>query len=515
MCGRAAQTVAVANIAARNFGASSPNCQHQPAVGEEDGCNDNNNNIHSDDNYNMSPGMDCSVISMNHKNRELIMDRKKWGLISKSGSAKKPLFSDDNDIIKLCFETLCYNARSDTLYSKPTFSRLAHKGKTCVVALDGYFEWKSHPLPKMNKNKKQPYFVYRNQEHQHHKNDNNNNDNEPSQTQSQQREPLLIAGLWTTVPTGNPNIPYLDSFTMLTTEANKQKEWLHHRMPVFIWDIELAKKWLSQPSETIKKQLVDAARRNNTGLAWHKVSSEMSTLKFRGKQAINEMKGETTQSVKSFFTKAKAVPVKTKKEKMKKSPSAFEKKNNTQKTKQSSGNVTVDKKSLGVTASNVTTTEFSSTATEGRKRPSTLSGDDWLSTHYHPNDTQPTIVPFPAPYVNNLSLSSPSSPLSSPQQHQPTTTNNDEEYARQIQAQIEQEEEDQSRRDEDLARRISASAGNTTDDRKRSLTTRTANYFSPANKRNNSSKKERATTWNNSSSNNSQISISSFFQKRK
>lgn len=301
---------------------------------------------------------------------------------------------------------------------------------------------------------------------------------------------------------------------MLTTAANTQKAWLHHRMPVFIWDLALAKQWLAQPSDTIKQQLVEAARRNTTGLAWHPVSSDMSSLQFRGKQAIQmQRKGDTTPSVTSFFTKANAnaSPVTTKQDKRKKSsPSAVEQKKNRthQQTKQASGTaVLIDTKSVVVvTASNVTTTtKFSTTAAKDRTRPSTtVSGDDWLSTtHSHSTtETQPrTSVPiFPAaPDVNNVS-----------------STHNDEEYARQLQAQLEQEEVEQSRRDAELARRLAASAGNntTTDDsRKRAVTTRTAHSLSPAHKRNKSSNKERAATSN--AKNNSQIAISSFFQKRK
>jgi len=215
------------------------------------------------------------------------VDRKKWGLVSKSGTSKNPLYASESDLIKLCFSSLCFNARSDTLYSKPTFSKLAHGKRTCIIALDGYFEWKSSPSRLCGK---QPYFVYRKQNHsQQHQ-------------RQQQRQPLLIAGLWTRVATGLPEAPTLDSFAMLTTEASEQIEWLHHRMPLCVWDTGLAKKWLLSPSEAVKKELDDLARSNkhNDAFAWHKVSPEMGKLTYRSKEAIVEMK-ETTQSVKNFF----------------------------------------------------------------------------------------------------------------------------------------------------------------------------------------------------------------------
>jgi putative SOS response-associated peptidase YedK len=323
MCGRIAQTGNLAEAAARNFGI--------PA---------DSRSIHCD-NFNSSPGVDCSVISLNEKSGGLEASQKKWGLISKSGTAKQPLYTNEKEIIKICFQNLCYNARCETLYSKFTFSRLALQGKTCVVALDGYFEWKPHPYFK----RKQPYFVYRKQQ-------------DMDDDKSRQRQPLLIAGLYTKVSTGNSNSPDLHSFTMLTTEASKQIEWLHHRMPVCIWDIDLAKRWMTQPSEALKKQIDDAARLNNNGFAWHKVSPEVSNLKFQGEEVIKEMK-ETTQSVTNFFATTTA---KTKQEGTK-NLLAFEK-NSTNKMKSSSD---VDKNSDGV----VTTITSSSTTTGDRKRPPT------------------------------------------------------------------------------------------------------------------------------------------------
>mmetsp|Transcript_15561 Transcript_15561/g.35868 ORF Transcript_15561/g.35868 Transcript_15561/m.35868 type:complete len:376 (-) Transcript_15561:610-1737(-) len=269
MCGRAAQTAHAANFAARDF-CSSHAASKCDIV---------------DNNFNLSPGMDCAVMILNEKG-EIELNRKKWGLIARSGTSNKPLYANEKDIISLCFSSLCYNARSDTLYSKPTFSKLAQRGRTCVIALDGYFEWKSQI------HGKQPFFVYRKQA----------GDDTKTETQQKERQPLLIAGLWTSVATGVPDAPKLDTFAILTTEASKQIEWLHHRMPVCVWDIDLAKRWLKQPTEALKKELDTSARRHNAVFSWHKVTPEMSKLTFRSNKAIGKMR-ETTQSVKNFFAR--------------------------------------------------------------------------------------------------------------------------------------------------------------------------------------------------------------------
>jgi putative SOS response-associated peptidase YedK len=307
MCGRAAQTQQAAATAAKTFGASFTTDEtsyrgESVAHGNADGhhgfdhhdSQDGGAVPHHRDNFNMSPGMDVMVIYRNAEQQqhgELQMDHKKWGLISKSGTAHKPLYQNDKDILQLCFSNLCYNARSDTLYAKPTFSRLALQGKTCIVALDGYFEWKATPLVKG----KQPYFVYRKDDASH---------------KDGPRQPLFMAGLWTRVSTGHADRPTIDSFSILTTEACPQISWLHHRMPLCIWDMELARQWLYHPSEKLKNQLDEAAQKEAEGFAWHKVTTEMSKLQFRGQQAILPVK-ETTQSVKNFFTSAsssKATP---------------------------------------------------------------------------------------------------------------------------------------------------------------------------------------------------------------
>ena len=287
MCGRVAQTVNVVNEGARIFAGSSQQ-EISAMLTTSPKCDS------ISDNFNLSPGMDCQVYLINEKG-EFQVNRKKWGIITKSGTAKKPLYTNERELIKLCFDSLCFNARSDTLCSKPTFSKLVNKGRSCIIALDGYFEWKPHPIPKMNKTK-QPYFVYRKQEL-----------DQDAGKHPRKPEPLLVAGIWTSVATGIPNASELGSFAILTTDACEQIKWLHHRMPVCIWNLDLAKQWLLNPTEALKKKLDDSARSETKGFSWHKVTPEMSKLSFRSKEAIIKMK-ETNQSIQNFFTSVGSSP---------------------------------------------------------------------------------------------------------------------------------------------------------------------------------------------------------------
>lgn len=257
MCGRAAQSLRTANEAASRFQAVN-----------KDSSSDNNPKTST---YNLSPGMNAAVM-WKDDDGQVVMDNMGFGLITRGGSKNHPIPSGKQRM-NLMFQNLMFNARSDTLFSKPTFARLLAQKKSCIIALDGYFEWKQSLLPG-DKGKKQPYFVY-------------------------SKNGILVAGLWTEVY-ASPDEPNLRTFTILTTEPSKQIEWLHDRMPVCLWDHSSAMKWLTNPSAAVLKTLDDAARKKNDGFSWHMVSPEMSDLKFQGEKVIKPIKPPA--SVLSFFT---------------------------------------------------------------------------------------------------------------------------------------------------------------------------------------------------------------------
>jgi putative SOS response-associated peptidase YedK len=233
-------------------------------------------------------------------------------------------------------------ARSDTLYQKATFSKLVNTGKTCLIALDGFFEWKQESVVGNSKaKKKQPYFVYRKKKLT---NGSRGVDAESTATTATlEQEPchrpfLLMAGLWTRVSTGRTDTKMLDTFTIITTEACPCLEWLHTRMPVFVWDDDLARQWLLNPSQRVYQQIVKQAKATTSSpstttssssssssssttpqqqkqqqqvdsngdrfLDWHAVTTEMSKTKFRSADSIKPLPKPKT--VKSFFATAAA-----------------------------------------------------------------------------------------------------------------------------------------------------------------------------------------------------------------
>lgn len=108
------------------------------------------------------------------------------------------------------------NARSETVFEKPSF-RKAAKSKRCVVVADGFYEW----TPVAGQKKKQPWLIARTD-----------------------RSPLLMAGLWETWrDKSQPDSPPVETCTIVTTAANEFMSPIHDRMPVFL-TVEQLPFWL-------------------------------------------------------------------------------------------------------------------------------------------------------------------------------------------------------------------------------------------------------------------------------
>jgi putative SOS response-associated peptidase YedK len=283
MCGRAAQTYAAVQAAAGAIGADTSylmeearreehEAEHEStaagAEAEESG--------EQRGNYNLSPGMEA-VVFWKDERGQMRAETKVWGLVPRGGSQASPLAKG----MSQHFSNLMFNARTDTLFEKPTFARLAGNRKTCLIAVDGFFEWKTE----LKGSRKQPYYVY------------------GRKGDADEHPYLLLAGLWTSVKTGRSEDPPLDTFTILTTEACSALQWLHPRMPLMLWDEQLALRWLERPSERLLRTMDEATQRNSTGevLSWHAVTPDMTSTKFRSADAIKAI--PKVKTIKSFFQK--------------------------------------------------------------------------------------------------------------------------------------------------------------------------------------------------------------------
>lgn len=94
------------------------------------------------------------------------------------------------------------NARAETVDEKTSFKRPL-KEKRCLVLTNGFYEWK-----KVDTKTKIPYFV-----------------------RLKNKKPFAFGGLW---KNWNKQGNDLNTFTIITTSANKLMEDIHDRMPVIL-----------------------------------------------------------------------------------------------------------------------------------------------------------------------------------------------------------------------------------------------------------------------------------------
>jgi putative SOS response-associated peptidase YedK len=149
--------------------------------------------------YNVAPSQLALVIT-DEKPQELQFC--KWGLI--------PSWAKEAAI---GYQMI--NAKSETVFEKPSFRNLIRK-RRCLVISDGFYEWK--PLTGKHK---QPYRIGLTGD-----------------------DLFAFAGLWDTW-TDKETGEIVPSFTILTTDANSLLAPIHDRMPVLLHQ-EDEIKWLSR-----------------------------------------------------------------------------------------------------------------------------------------------------------------------------------------------------------------------------------------------------------------------------
>lgn len=216
-----------------------------------------------------------------------------WGLLPNDGTSKSPHLHPSDDNFTPSPHYIMFNARSETIDTKKSFHNLLRDGNTCILAVDGYYEW-TKSLSPMDK-KKQPYFI----------------------RASSASKPLLLAGLWTQVKTGtlrNNQEETISTFTILTTEAHPKYAWLHPRQPVILHYDSLAREWLMSPS----KDLVDKIRSFHGGLQndndpWetemiaYPVTKKISDTSYQGDDCTVEVKSKV-RNLDSYFGQNAASP---------------------------------------------------------------------------------------------------------------------------------------------------------------------------------------------------------------
>jgi putative SOS response-associated peptidase YedK len=169
--------------------------------------------------YNIAPTQDVAVIRERREPKgERTLQLLRWGLI--------PSWAED-----MKGGAKLINARAEGISERPSF-REAFQRRRCLVPADGFYEWRTEGKLK------QPYLIQR-----------------------RDRAPFAFAGLWERwVPRTQPPEPaYIDSFTIVTTEANALLRPLHARMPVILAPEDYARWFDRGTSEAELKALLKPA----------------------------------------------------------------------------------------------------------------------------------------------------------------------------------------------------------------------------------------------------------------
>jgi len=158
--------------------------------------------------YNLAPTQEAAVVRVPAPGEPRRLDLLKWGLI--------PYWAKEASI-----GNRMINARSESVAEKPAY-RWSFKKKRCLIPADGFYEWKKEGKLK------QPYLIHR-----------------------KDGKPFAFAGLWSSWKSPDQEKP-VETFTILTTDANDLLRPLHDRMPVIV-DPENFDLWLDPKIEDAAK----------------------------------------------------------------------------------------------------------------------------------------------------------------------------------------------------------------------------------------------------------------------
>ncbi|KAL9123588.1 MAG: hypothetical protein Q9217_006994, partial [Psora testacea] len=165
----------------------------------------------------------------------------KWGLI--------PFWTKRNPDYATILRTI--NARDDSLASKGGMWHSMKQRKRCIVVAQGFYEW----LKKGGSKEKIPHYVKRKDE-----------------------QLMCFAGLWDCVRyEGTDEKQY--TYTIITTDSNKQLSFLHDRMPVILENgSDQIRTWLDPGRSEWSKELQSLLKPFSGELECYPVSKEVGKV---------------------------------------------------------------------------------------------------------------------------------------------------------------------------------------------------------------------------------------------
>lgn len=186
-------------------------------------------------NYNLSPTQKSPVVFINQDKVDIQLMR--WGLI--------PAWAKD---IASASKYSLINARGEEIHEKRSY-KSAFRKRRCIVPVSGFFEWKRE-----GESTKRPFAIYLKSE-----------------------SIMSIAGIyvrWVSNESGEE----VDSFSVVTTEANSFMEKIHNRMPVVL-DQKSEEVWLDPNNDDVESLQKLLRPCPNDWLNAHEVSTMVNSPK--------------------------------------------------------------------------------------------------------------------------------------------------------------------------------------------------------------------------------------------
>lgn len=191
--------------------------------------------------YNIAPTQDAPVIISDQSGRRMKLMR--WGLV--------PHWADD-----ISAGARAINARAETVSEKPMF-RHSFRRRRCLVPADSFYEWRKTGRLK-----------------------------QPVRIQMKSREPFAFAGLWDHWQ--GPDERDLESFTIITTEANTLLAGVHDRMPVILPD-DAIETWLNANTNAMElRQLLKPF--SSEAMDYYEVNPVVNDVRNEGPQCIEPLR---------------------------------------------------------------------------------------------------------------------------------------------------------------------------------------------------------------------------------
>lgn len=201
--------------------------------------------------YNISPG--TPLTALRREQGELSVGPLDWGFVPAWAAADDRLEGH-------------VNARAEGIFERPVF-REAARLRRCVVAVDGYYEWKTEGRLRV------PFYF-----------------------RAADSGPLALAGLWSLRAEADGS--HRRTLCLVTTAPNREAAEIHGRMPVLLSPDRLAE-WISERPFSPDDFEDFAASARSRSLRLHRVSPEVNRVTTDDAHLVAPLAGAADQG--DFF----------------------------------------------------------------------------------------------------------------------------------------------------------------------------------------------------------------------